>query len=229
MLIDRIKKKVQIFLNTDGRGNYSPTDFDLFLHDAIQSRYEDYLFEVNRLLNRQNRGQQGNALENLPDRYREKILYYLFEDVLTLNSGLYYNFPDDYRYLDNLETANGYGFEMCKNITDFNIVKTQTTTQYPIYVIVGDRIKIYPETTETITASYLRQPKIPKWSFMTVLGVEQFNPDASDFQDADIHPSEEDEMVRRVLLSFGINVKEKDIQAFALGEQNSEFNQNNQI
>lgn len=229
MLIDRIRKKVQIFLNTDGRGNFSPTDFNLFLHDAIQSRYEDYIFEINRLLNRQNRGQQGNNLENLPDRYREKVLHYLSENQLSFNDGLYYNFPSDYRYLDSIETESGYVFEMCKNNSEFNIIKTQTNKRYPIYVIVGNRIKIYPSTSENITATYLREPKLPKWTFIEVGGVEQFNPDANDYEDADIHPSEEDEMVKKVLLAFGVNVKEQDIQSFALKEKNSDFNENNQV
>jgi hypothetical protein len=228
MLIYRIHKKVQIFLNTDGRGNYSPTDFDMFLHDAIQGRNEEYIFEVNRLLNRQNRGQQANILENLPDRYREKILFYLNEAELVLDTGAYYSFPDDYRYLDSLETANGYAFEMSKSVGEFNIAKTQATIQYPIFTIAGTRIKIAPLTDEKINVSYLRQAKVPKWTFTLVNNTELFNPSSSDFQDADIHPSEEDEMVKRVLLAFGVNVKEQDIQQFAMQEKNSEFNENNQ-
>ena len=95
-------------------------------------------------------------------------------------------------------------------------------------MLAGNVLSIAPATdTDTVTLSYLRQIKYPKWTYTTIDDVELFNPDAADFQDADIHPSEENEMVRRVLMAFGVNLKENDIQAFTMQEENTDFNQNN--
>jgi len=225
MLIDRIFQKVKAFLNTEGRGNFSPSRFNILLHDAIQQRNEEYLFEVNRLVNRENRGLSGNSLENLPDRYREKVLHYLTEGVLTFVSASTLSKPSDCRYIDSIDGS--YNYEPCKNMREFNILKNVVSTQYPIYTTVGSNIKVYPDVTADLAITYLRNPLIPKWTYSVFNDAELFNPSAVDFVDADIHASEEDEMVRRVLLAFGVNLKEVDIQNFAKQEKADEFNQNN--
>jgi hypothetical protein len=225
MLIDRIFQKVKAYINTEGRGNFSPTRFNLLLHDQIQRRNEEYLFEINRLLNRQNRGMGGNALENLPDRYREKVLHYLTSGVLTYVLPNTLTKPSDCRYIDSIDGTSN--LEFCKSVKEFNIIKTVATSQYPIYTVVGPNVKVAPDVTGNLEISYLRNPLFPKWTFTIYNDVELFNPSAVDFVDADIHPSEEDEMVTRVLLAFGVNLKEQDVQNFARTEKTNEFNQNN--
>lgn len=231
MLIDRIYQKVKAFLNTDVRGNVRPEKFNLFLHDAIQSRNEEYFYEINLLINKQNRGMINNYLENIPDRFREKALHYLKTTTLALDglSTTTRLLPSDYRYIDTPHLMNGDELEFCHNMKDFNIKKFAATSQYPIYTIVSNKIRIHPESTDLMNISYLRTIKYPKWTYSLVSGAELFNPSASDFQDADIHSSEENEMVRRVLLAFGVNVKELDIQQFAVNQENQDFNQNNAV
>lgn len=223
MLIDRICKKVKTFLNTDVRGNFDPTDFNLFLHNAIQERNEDIFPEITRLVNRENKGLVSNSLENTPDKYREKLLHYHKTSVLAADREL----PSDLRYIDSLEFADGTFLEFTKDSREFNIVKTIATLQYPIYTKSGSFIKIAPTYDGVVTISYLRKVKYPKWTYTKFEGVELFDPSKPDFQDADIHPSEEDEMVRRVLLGFGVNLKEEDIQAFTMNEAREDFKNEN--
>jgi hypothetical protein len=230
MLIDRIYQKVKTFINTEVRGNVSPEEFNLLLHDAIQSRNEEYFFEVNRLQTRSNRGMIGNGLESLPDRFREKILHYLHTTDITLVSDKnnVYNLPTDYRYIDDIiisETSDSLDF--CKSNKELNIVKSMATVQYPIYTIQGASLKVFPIEIPSLSVSYLRKAKYPKWTYSVVNNVELFNSDAVGFVDADIHASEEDEIVRRVLERFGVNLKEQDVQSYTIGTKNAEFNQNN--
>lgn len=226
-MIDRIKKKVEFFINTEMRGNFTPGKFELALHDAIQSRNEEYFYELNRLIVRENRGMITSGLANIPDTYSEKILHYLEEKTATITDGKI-TLPDDWRYIDETEITDGESLEFCKNKREFKILKNQATAQYPIYTIIGDTIQVAPSVANGETnITYLRQPKYPKWTYTVVEGVELFNPDAQDFQDADIHSSEENEMVRRVLMSFGVNLKETDLQAFTMQEDNRDFNQDN--
>lgn len=232
MLIDRIYKKVQTFVNTELRGNVSPSEFNLFLHDAIQSRNEEYFYDISRLVNKENRGYMPNFLENLPDRYREKVAHYLVEDVvlsLVVNTTNKYALPADYRYIDEVSINGNTSFEITKSNKEFNIVKALATKQFPVMVQVANTIKVSPATIEAVTISYLRKVKIPRWTFTVVNGAELFNPSANDFVDADIHPSEEDEIVSRVLMRFGVNLKEQDIQAYTMNKDNADFNQENQV
>mgnify|MGYP000580853665 CR=1 FL=1 len=230
LLIDRIYSAVKFFINTDVRGNVTPSEFDIALNDAILSRNEEYFYDISRLVNRENRGLMPNFLENIADRYREKVSHYLVDETpLALVSGAdnKYDLPEDYRYIDEISIGGVTSFEECKSSKEFNIVKTQATSQYPVLVKIANTIKVYPATEEDVTITYLRKIKFPKWTHVKVNGAELFNPSANDFQDADIHPSEENEIIRRVLMSFGINLKEQDIQQFTASKENVEFNQNN--
>lgn len=226
MLIDRINQKVKSFLNTDGVGNYSPTDFNLFLHDAIQNRNEEYFFEVNRMQTRANKGLIHSDLENVPDRIREKIAYYIVPDISLDGGAGTYSLPTDLRYIDEIE-SDGNELEFCKSQREFKLLQSMATNDFPIYTITGSSVKIAPATLPPPTVSYIRKAKFPKWTYNIIQGQEVFNPSAPDFQDADIHPSEEDEMVRRILLAFGVNLKEPQVQQFGQTEEQQEFRQEN--
>jgi len=228
-MIDRIKKKVEFFINTEMRGNFTPGKFELALHDAIQGRNEEYFYDLNKLIVRENRGMISGGLSNIPDKFSSKILHYLVESPPLTITNDRIGLPNDWRYLDEGELVDGNAVEYCKNKREFNILKSQATTQYPIYTIIGDLLLFAPTsaTPYQTTISYIRQIKYPKWTYTAVDGAELFNPDAVDFQDADIHISEENEIVRRVLMSFGVNLKEEDLQRFTMQEENTDFNQNN--
>lgn len=227
MLLDRIYRKVKKFVNTDVYGNVEPTDLEAFVHDAIQDRNEEYFYDQNRLSNRQNRGLIVGGLSNISNKYQEKILHYIKELDLVVDNGLV-SIPEDARYIDIPETSEGIAYEFCKDRRTFNILKRTAIASYPIFYMYGNNIRFYPFSgTETIPLSYLRTINYPKWTYTVVDGAELFNPDSPDFVDADIHPSEENEIVRRVLLRFGINLKTEDIVAYATGEEKAEFNENN--
>lgn len=227
MMIDRIFQKTKAHVNTDGRGNFKPTIFNLFLHDAIQEKYESYIVEINQAVNRENRGLINGGLENFPDRLREKLQYYLKSGTMSLN-GSVYDLPADLKYFDTVTTALGNILEVCKDNNEFNIVaRYNASITYPIYIKIGKSIKVAPALTGQLKVDYLRLPLFPKWTYVLAGGAELFNPSAGDFQDADIHESEEDDLVKRVCLKFGINLKETDLQAAMSNDEQSEFNQNN--
>ena len=227
-MLDRIYKKVKKFVNTDVRGNVTPAEFELFVHNAIQDRNEEVFYDFNRLVTRENRGMIVSGLANIVDRFSEKLSHYLKDsEPYTIVEGRI-AIPDDVRYMDEPQLTNGTTLELCNNKREFTIQKTFAKKQYPIYRIVGGEIEIAPDLEgDGVTLSYLRKVKYPKWTYRVIQGVEIFNADSPDYQDADIHVSEEEEIVRRVLMAFGVNLKDQEIQAYAATEENSEFNKNN--
>ncbi len=232
-MIDRIFQIVSMLLNTDGRGNVSPQEKNLAINNSVNQIYESYLFEVNRLVNRANRGLSNSALENLPDRIREKILHYLIDfELVYSEDDETFAIPADLRYIDTL-FYNDTEIEPCKNSKEFkaivNYAMTSPTEQYPIYLQQNNSFKIAPNTIiENVTLNYLRKPFIAKWTYVVVSNVEIYNPSAGDFQDVDIHPSEEYNIVVKTLLQFGINLKESEVVAIASNLANAETeNENN--
>lgn len=234
--VDRVYKTLLFLANSDIRGNVKPSDLRLALYDVTNEIVEEYFFEVNRMLNRENRGLINGGLENIPERIREKILHFLVEDAALTYSAPYFNLPANLRYIDtvNFEDADDvlHQVDFCKSKREFqlvsNYVDTTPTETYPIGLRVGERIKIAPATiVNNVTISYLRNPLIPNWTFTIVDGVEIFNPSSVSFQDIDLHPSEEHNVVMRTLNRFGINLKEQDIAAMTINQDAQEFNQSN--
>ncbi len=88
---------------------------------------------------------------------------------------------------------------------------------YPVYERFSNIVKVYPETVpDEVYLRYLRTPKIPKWTFFTLPdGNPAYNPTATDFQDFELHESEFSNIVVRMLLYFGINLREADVAQIA--------------
>lgn len=230
--VDRIYKTVLMFANSDIRGNVKPTDLRLALYDVVNEIVEEYFYEVNRMLNRENRGLINGGYENIPDRIREKILYFLVEDVALNYADPYFELPTDLRYIDSVFYQDDNEVEFCKHNKEFKLLlkyaDTLPTNTNPIGLRVGNKIKIAPTTIIShVTISYLRNPLIPNWTYTVVGGAELFNPSAPDFQDIDLHPSEENRVVLMTLQRFGINLKEEDLVQATASKENSEFNQDN--
>ena len=230
--IDRLYKTVLMFANSDIRGNVKPTDLRLALYDVVNEIVEEYFYEVNRMLNRENRGLINGGFENIPDRIREKILYFLKEDVALTYSAPYFELPADLRYIDSVFYQENNEVEFCKHNKEFklllNYADTLPTNTNPIGLRVGNKIKVAPTTiVDEVTISYLRNPLIPNWTYTVVGGAELFNPSAPDFQDIDLHPSEENRVVLATLKRFGVNLKETDLTQMTAAREQIDFNQDN--
>nr|WP_315173591.1 hypothetical protein [uncultured Flavobacterium sp.] len=216
MLIDRIYKKVKTFINTDVRGNVTPVEFNLFLHDAIQERQNELIGLINQHQNRANRGMSGSGLESLAENYREKLQHYLSLEFITTNTNGQITIPSQAVYIDLIENNNGVAFEQCSSYSDFRTQKPNATSDLPLSIRFGNTIETYPKaSTQNVNISFVRKPIIPNWTYEVISGNELFNPSHTNFRDADAHPSEEDTLVVKVLKRFGINLKENEITAIA--------------
>jgi hypothetical protein len=216
MLIDRIYKKVKTFVNTDVRGNVTPVEFNLFLHDAIQERQNELITLINQHQNRANKGMSGSGLENLAENHREKLQHYLSLEPVTTNANGQIIIPLQAVYIDLIENNKGVAFEQCSTYSEFRILKPIATKNLPLSIRFGNTLETYPKAaTQIVNISFIRKPIIPNWTYQVISGNELFNFSHVNFRDADAHPSEEDALVVKVLKRFGINLKENEITAIA--------------
>jgi hypothetical protein len=222
-MLNRVHRTVKFLANTEGRGNVKPENIDFAIHNKVLEKYEELLFDVNRLVNRQNRGLVNGALENITDKVREKIQHYLEEQDVTVTDGIM-GIPSKVRYFDTILYKETY-IELCKNNKQFILSKSEANEENPIGLKTSNKIKVIPLTLDSVTISYLRNPIVAKWTYTVLSGVEMYDPGKSGFKEIDIHPSEEDDLIIRVLQSFGINLKEKDLQVLTEKIKNTEFNQ----
>lgn len=229
--IDFVCQTVKALANTDVVGNAKPDEMRLLINLVVDEIVENYFLELEKAINRANRGSGGTALENIPERIREKILYFLKEAPMVFDTP-YFNLPVDLRYMDSIYYGNVL-VEPCKNMKEFKVItnlkETIPTTNYPIYIQLGEKIKLAPSTiSSNVTISYLRKHLIAKWTFIEVSGNEVFNPSAGDFQDIDLHSSELSNVILKTLLKLGINLKEADLVQYMTQQEQADYVKTNQ-
>lgn len=216
MLIDRIYKKVKTFVNTDVRGNVTPAEFNLFLHDAIQERQNELIELINQHQNRENRGLSSKGIENQANKYRDILNYYASFQIVISNAIGQITIPPTVVFIDSISDENDNQFEQCLNYKEFKTLKSLATTNYPLSIQLGKVIETNPRSiNKNIGLSFIRKPIVPNWTYEVINDNEFFNSGHPNFRDADAHPSDEDVLVIKVLKRFGVNLKENEITAIA--------------
>lgn len=235
-MLDRIFQIVKMLLNTEARGDYSPSDFNRAINLAIDKVVDSYIFEINQAANRANRGLSGTGYENLPERIREKIGYLLTDssDLVYDAPSLSFALPSDTAWLDTIFYNTTVEVENCKNAKEFraiqNYVQAAPSEQYPISLRNGNTIKILPiSIISGVNVSYLRRPPFARWTYLVISGAEVYNPSAIDFQEVDLHESEFYRLVVLVLSYFGLNLKEIDVTNFAMTLEGQEQEEPNNL
>ncbi len=230
-MIDRVYQTVLMLANSDVRGNIKPADFDKAVYNVILEKYEDYPIELTKALNRQNRGLVGNGVENTPDIIRTKMDHYLSSATLSFASGKF-SLPNNMNYVESFVYDGATKITHCKSFSEFIHLKqskqTKPSINFPVCIKINNTIEIAPASiVDKVVAYYIRKPIPPKWTYVEINGAEIFNPDAPDFQDLDIHPSEEDDVISRLLVKFGINLKEEDLKIAGNNDDIQEENKKN--
>lgn len=232
-MINRIYDIVLFISNNELRGNVTPQEFNLALYNSMIETYDGYFYELNRLVGRQNRGYSGTDFAELPDLLREKIRHYLTKENISIEPLVgSVDLPKNLRYIDGVfyrdleldSVTNSRQFEMIRKYPEL------LADEFPVYIQSGKELSFLPTTLEgTLLVWYLRNPLRPNWTYMSFGGNELYNPDADDFQDVDMHYSEEADLIKKVLLKMGINLKEQDLAGYMMAQENQQSREQNSI
>lgn len=226
--VDRVYQTVRSILNTNIRGNVDPATIRLHINKAVNEINENLFTEINIAFNRQNRGLVNIGSLNVSKNILSKINYYQeeIEDVEIIDGSC--ELPDDLKLLDTVfyttTDEEDVELEILNRRSEFNLVKTQCSMSFPICFHSGKLLKIAPSQIGMVNIGYLRKHKVANWTYEVINGAEIFNPSHPNFQDIDIHPSEESNVILTTLKYCGLNLKEQDIQAFVSRSENMELN-----
>ena len=104
------------------------------------------------------------------------------------------------------------------------------TATRPIYMVdtVNNTIQIAGRRFGNLQIDYIRSPRVSNWPYVVVGGKALFNANADDRQDFDLHPSEETELVLKILSLAGFTLKDINLYNAAAGEDNRNIQQEKQ-
>ena len=240
--VDRVYQKVLAIANKEQRGYITPQEFNLFADHAQMEIFEQYFYD----LEQRQRG-VGNELDygDIISNIEEKISIFErfnmsvgtgFEGEIDISSGI----SEIYR-LGTVRvrywTQNGYKVADKIQLNELdkyeNSPLAAPSKSKPIYTkfstpSVPLKIKIYPypASGDSVTVNYIARPESPDWTYVISGQNALHNPtNVKDFQ---LHESEENNLVIKILQSAGVAIKDVNLAQMAGQKEVSTIQQQKQ-
>jgi len=233
--VDRIYQRVLTLANKEQRGYITPQEFNLFANQAQMDIFEQYFYDLNQF-----RRIPGNDTQHadMVDMLEEKISVFEVTAALGLVpnpngvAGNLDTLPRFYR-LSNVRSGNTIMESVSRR--DFRMFPNSPlaapTATRPIYMVdtINSVIQIAgDDTLTTADIDYIQSPRIANWTYVVVGEKALLNATSNDYQDFDLHPSEETELVLKILTLAGITLKDPNLFQAAASEDGKNIQQEKQ-
>jgi len=231
--INEVYNIVLTITNKDNRGYITPEEFNNLADQAQNEIFESYF-------NKQLMYESNIAIDtdfSDPELLTsEKINIFYNSAALTLANQAW-SLPDDL-YKIGVVSVNSVDADLAshKDLKYINLSPlTAPVADQPVYTINGSAIKIYPSSITTgVLLEYLKKPNKPKWGYLMptasqiAAGVANkpiydptvFNPATDDYGatskslNFELHSSEKNELVYKILTLAGVIIKQADVAGF---------------
>jgi len=137
----------------------------------------------------------------------------LSSDIFTVNASGYIIFKPKQNELEKVTQGK---------ITMLNnSMLTAPNRLFPAYTQEGNLLTAYPSTlTEGILCNYIRYPKDPKWTYVTLTnGEPMFDSSQADFQDFELAVDDQVDLVNKILQYAGMSIREVAAVQFGKAEE----------
>ena len=93
---------------------------------------------------------------------------------------------------------------------------------------VNNTIQVAGRQFGTLDIDYIASPREANWTYVVVGEKALYNATAIDAQDFELHPSEETELVLKILTLAGFTLKDQSLYQIAAGEDSRNIQQEKQ-
>ena len=228
-MINHVRNTVLTALNKENRGYLTPEQFNLYAKHAQQLIFDQYFSEYAKLTALKNARRLSSEYGDRLNALRSNIERFVIESDIPQTSGYYVKPSNMYQPISlrygskelDMVPKNKEMFLYSSNLT-------APTANFPVYIDKNNYYYIKPDTlTEDITLVYVRNVADPKWTYDMVADNPIFNPDAGDYQDFEIAPEDEPNLVLEILKLAGLTIREPEITQAAIGLDTAEFQKEN--
>ena len=238
IIIDQVYQKVLALANKEQRGYITPQEFNLLADKAQLDILDSYFHDV-KTVGGKPTNQMGVAFDEL-EMLQEKLHPFksstTFTQLANTNS---VDLPENLYLIDTIFQDNTEVTELTKKEIAYteNNPLTKATTSRPVYVretgtfsstTNSESITMYPTPTidTNFVINYYERPVLPKWSYVVVMKKALYN--AADSTNFQLHKSEEEPLVARILELAGIIIMKPGIVEIAKADKMSiKADQNN--
>lgn len=226
--VDTVYRTVLLIINKEQRGYITPDEFNKTATQVQLEIFNEYFEDLNQQIRvPDNDTEYADRVKNL----QQKIAIFQTDGPCIFTAGVF-NVPgllntpavtDFYKlgtviYNDEKEVQ----YVQPNELLELNLSPiTKPSNYWPVYTYKNSIIKIYPTTITTgITCAYIRKPANPIWNFTAtapnytyVYNSSQYDPilNPTGSQNFELHPTEQTNLITRILLYSGIVIEDPQI------------------
>ena len=229
--IDYVYQKVKAISNKEQRGYITPLEFNLLANHAQDDIFNQYFYDIGQFkrlpIQLEEYSDTVELIEEKMDIF--KVFKNAGGDVSNTNS---ITVATDVYELGNVYyTVGGIDYQVekvsTKDLVYMQLSKlTQPTSTRPIYITENaTKIKVYPTTLTmaNLSYNYIRKPVQAVWGYNVVTGAHNATPPAT--VDFELHQSEENNLVIKILSLVGIMIKDPGVYQIASQEDTKNVQQ----
>jgi hypothetical protein len=243
-MINSVRNTVLSVLNKNNYGYLSPSDFNLFAKQAQLDLFQDYFYQYNYQVMKENTRQSGTGYADIKKGLEEVIDLFSVTNDLTHIADNRFSAPsiittgDDYYLIlkvlcydasvpPRVFKGEAEKVHQSKITMLNNSMLTAPSELFPAYTLDGDTITVFPSTFDAPTeveCNYIRYPKDPKWTYVSLTnGEPTFDQSAADFQDFELSVEDEVTLVLKILQYAGVSIREAEVYGFANSEETQDI------
>ena len=221
--INKVYERVLFVANKEQRGYITPDEFNSYATQAQLEIFEAYFlkkFQAN---------QAPGTMEDFSDpkmNLEEKITFFDNSATVSKDSAtgryLYDDFSSTHTFyrLGHVDVNGRMADEVShKELTYINLSPlTKPTETQPVYTRHEGGITLYPASYNgNINVVYVRKPVDPVWAHLAdPTGSPVY--DSANSTNFELHPSEEQDLVYKILTMAGVAIKQPDISGYGQGK-----------
>ena len=229
--VDTVYQKVLALANKEQRGYITPQEFNLLADKAQMDIFENYFHDIKTAYHKpKNQTGAGDEMNMI----YEKLHPFMGTATLT-GSGPTFALASTVHQIDVVSYNNKEIPELSKREVLYteNNPLTKATTDRMVYVREEINssllmIRIYPAPTESMSigVAFWKRPTSPNWGYVVVNEKALYNSNTS--TNFELHASEEEALVGRILELAGIVINNQTLQQAAMvDKQQIKQEQNN--
>lgn len=218
--INRVYETVLSVLNKEQRGYLPPEEFNRFAVQVQKEIFEGYFYELSRATLAYGKSKD---VSNVAAHILEKISGFAANATMSTLT-----LPTDLYRIENILYNDIPAFE--KTVAEAGYLErstlTQGTTDSPYFTRTGNTITLYPTKggSDVIKIQYYKKISAdPAWAGTTINGT-LVESGSTDFE---LHESEENELVAKILMLAGVVVRAADVTQAAMAKE-QQINQSEQ-
>lgn len=219
--VDTVYQRVLGILNKEQRGYVTAQEFNLFANQAQRDLFEQYFYDINQFGRLHGNDTEYSDMLTMLD---QKVSPFKTSASLVYDStNAHFDLPSDLYRLGSVvysnTTTDGFGTTTTDLIEAERINQnellyinlsplTKPVNTRPIYTQNTSGINVYgnSELTTNVTCNYVRTPAKVQWAYQIVFNEPLY--DAANSVNFELDPSEETELVIKILELSGLLIKD---------------------